>query len=244
MSLFFLRQPFLIISFVYVTIALLLTGPAFRFLTMLTPFFALSVSALAARVKNKMIWLLAPFLFWEIFYSVNSQLLASPWGSELWAYAKTRYENNSWGYNELDKFLEKELRGKTSYQTFNFRYKFLEKIQSEGLAAAERQGKTPYPALIVYDQNFLNTPQIWILGRLQLYHGWPIMKVEEYAAFSNSSAFAVTYFIIPTEKVPLKETEQLTDAGWQLESELIKRGQLPTAIKNRREEEVFRVYKF
>ena len=52
------------------------------------------------------------------------------------------------------------------------------------------------------------------------------------------------YFILPTDKLPLKTAGQLTNFGAILEQMRLKKGIYPEAIFNRREDIVFRVYKF
>ena len=162
------------------------------------------------------------------------------------------YENYNWGYNELDAYLKKELDGKMPALTLDAKYQFLENVKNESLAKDRREGKDPYPALIIYDGNIANIPQLWILDRLQIYHGWPVLKTETYLEFLNEkgpgffkdAGVSSHYFVAPGMTVPLKKEKSLTETGALFENELRLLGVSPLSIKSKRGEEVFRIYKF
>lgn len=256
-SAYFIRKnKFLLISIIFLIIWIILfIGPTVRFLTILAPFMALSIANFLEWIINfwknsrylRLFALLAiTFLFaFELFYSINGQITYYPIGSAPWLFSeKARYENYNWGYNELGKFLNKELRGKIPAVSFKMRHQFLSDIQEKFLAKASKQKLQPYSAIFIYDQNILNTPQLWFLDRLQIYHGWPVVNTEAYSTLPNKNSFENKYFIIPTDKVPLKKETKLTITGSLLEQKLLKDGIVPTGILNKRAEEVFRVYKF
>ncbi len=192
------------------------------------------------------------FLLFEVLYSINSQILHYPVGPQFWTWSKVRYDNYLWGYNELDKFLAKELRGKMPFLTLNLRYQFLTEVQNKAIEKSQRQGLERYPALIIYDYNFRGSVQLWSLERLQIYHGWPVLRTEAYLGmlkengndFFEKAGIKINYFIRPTEKLPLKRADKLTIAGAEFEQQLLRQGIAPIILKNKREEEVFRVYKF
>ncbi len=255
------KNKFLIITFIYLVTLLLFIGPAARFLTMLTPFIALSLAPFLILLFEKMrtasqkIGITVAFLFlaFETLYSINSQLLTYPKGSPFWLFSeRIRKENYNWGYNELDKFLKLELKGKMPVLTFDSKYQFLEEIKNRYLDKAKEKGLKPYPALIVYDGNVYNSPQLWVLDRLQIYHGWPVINAQAYFTFLEErgegyfekSGLKFQYFIMPTDKVPLKKAERLTKHGALIEQNLIAGGLEPIFILNRRGEAVFKIYKF
>ena len=245
---FIRKNKILLISIIFLILWIILfIGPTVRFLTILAPFMALNIAFLFDILPKKKIVFLgmgAIFAF-ELFYSVNSQILYYPTGAAPWVFSeKARYENYNWGYNELGEFLEKELAGKIPALSFKVRHKFLNDIQEKFLAKAREQKLEPYSVVIIYDQNILNAPQLWFLDRLQIYHGWPVINTETYSALPGKNAFENKYFIIPTDKVPLKKETKLTMIGSLLEQKLFKEGVAPTSIFNKRGEEVFRVYKF
>jgi hypothetical protein len=253
------KHSFLTIAVLSLLLLISAIGPSFRFLSMLTPFLALGIAVFTYAAYQKLFQnkpkiayvLLALIVIFEISYSINSQIIYYPKGKEVWAYSYVRYENYNWGYNELAKFLKKELDGKMPQIAFEIQYEFLEKIQLESFEKDLKAGKEEYPALIIYDGNVQMAAQLWVLDRLQIYHGWPVIKTETYFDFLEEkgfdyfyrSGFKNYYFIIPTNKVPLKSPVQLTNTGQKFEEQL--RTQLePISIKNQRGEEVFRVYKF
>lgn len=257
-----LRTHLFLLSAVLWSLALaLLIGPTFRFLSPLTAFAALGIAVASAalyehmQVKTKKILLSFTIfiLLLETLYSINSQLLPYPIGTEHWMYSPLRYENYNWGYNALGAFLKNELAGKMPAIAFEQKYHFVERIHEQALARAERKGLTPYPALIIYDGNIHSQPQLWLLDRLQIYHAWPVITTETYFSFLQeqgadyfrASGVTATYFITPTEKVPLKKPHLLTALAKSFEQELRSKGMEPyRTITNMRGDDVFRVYKF
>lgn len=257
---FFKQGGFLIITFIYLILSLFLTGPTFRFLTVLTPFFAIGLAFafefIYRLLKKRPVFiygLLVIFLAFEIFYSFNSQIRNYPLGKEGWLFSRLRYENYNWGYNKLGEFLNQELKNKRPAFAFNLQYRFLEDIQNQALEKAEKQKLEPYSALIIYDGNIYNIPQAWFLDRLQIYHGWPVLDAETYLKFLNeqgknyfkNSGFKINYFIKPTPNVVLRKLEKLTLFGETLEQELrYVAGINPSIIYNDKGQEIFRIYKF
>ena len=73
-----------------------------------------------------------------------------------------------------------------------------------------------------------------------------MVSVENYLALSEAEKAAARYhyFIKPTDKIPLRKTEQITFAGAELETSLIAGGLEPKIVKNKRGEVVFRIYNF
>jgi len=237
------------------------TGPAFRFLTLLTPFLALGIGAMLAgvikpatdpaensyshvlknmRIRNgALAAALAPVVIFEAFYAANSQIAYYPLGPRPWLSSAIRYENFNWGYNELEAYLTRELRHTYPAATFETKYRFVRELQDASIGRAKASGAEPYPALIAYYGNFDLAPQLWIFDRRLMYHGWPVIPWLEYrkaAAASGENAFARAgiqheYFILQTNIVPEPEFAALV------------RDIEPIPIANPRGEEAFRVYK-
>lgn len=243
----FSKYKFLVIWFFSLVLLILLIGPAFRFVTVFTPFLALSVAVLSSVIYDK--WfsghlkisyaIICAFIAFEIFYSINNQILYYPFGPSPWLSSRVRYENYNWGYNELENYLTKEFDGKMPAFTFNRQYKFLEKLSDDALARAKKSGAEPEAFLIAYGGNIDDGARLWIFGRRFAYHGWPIIKLEDYFRFRRefgenyfiSSGFKNFYFILASNTVfPPEVNEHL-------------RGVEPQVIRNKRGDEIFRVYK-
>ena len=247
----FKRRGLLPIIVEYLILLLLFVGPTTRFLTMLTPFLALGSGNILFLTGQKF-WpekkrfalsaLSLIFLF-EIFYSVNSQIIPYPKGPDCCSFSKVRYDNYSWGYNELEKFLEKELSGKYPAIILNSPHRFITDLQNASVEKVKGSGSTPSAAIIVYNDNIHKAPQLWSLDRRQIYHGWPVLKTEDYLALP-AAGFKNHYFIMPTDKLPWRTDGKFTDTGIRFEQTLSARGLVPTALYNNRGEEVFRIYKF
>ncbi len=103
------KHLFLSLAVVFLLFLLSVIGPSYRFLAMLTPFMALSAALLlnsisghsnilqnVGMLKMKILMFIAVFSF-EIFYSINNQIISYPIGPDPWLASKIRYENYNWG---------------------------------------------------------------------------------------------------------------------------------------------------
>ncbi len=236
------RNKFLFIWLLCQVLLFLLIGPTRRFLTMLAPLLALVAGNFISQLRYK--YILVPIIIFEIIYSVNSQITNYPFGREVWAYSSIRGENYNWGYNELEKFFDKELKGKMPAAVFDSKYAFISSFQSKSVEQAKASGLEPYSALIIYDNAIYNIPQLWILDRRQIYHGWPVVKAEDYLALPSKNFFKARYFIRPTINVPFKKLNEYSAAPDLIEQDLIAQEISPIVLKNKRSEGIFKVYKF
>ncbi len=244
------QSAFLLIACGGVTLLIVgIIGPAPRFLAMLTPFLILVTGKLISEwpieSRRTAQAVLALILLWEIAYTINTDLLPYPVGQKHFAFSRLRYENYRWGYNELDNFLTKELAGKFPAFVLNQKYKFLDKIVDADIERADRRGDQPYSVIFIYDGNLQDAGKFWSFDRLQIYHGWPVIKTEGLAELQKFGLPPhVTYFITPTDKVLIKPGSRLTLDGPKFEQSLLKKGIAPSAINNQKGEPAFRVYKF
>jgi len=246
------KHIYLLLVIGYLSLLLLLIGPSYRFLTMLTPFAALMTAVFLDAVrqrffsdqKNLAYGLFALVLIFEISYSINNQILYYPWpraNSERyspWLASKVRFENYNWGYNQLGAFFEQELAGLVPALTFDVRYQFLEKLREQALERGLASGAESYPALIVYDGNFDLAGKLWTLDRLHIYHAWPVLSLETHNQYLKERGsdyyehigFKVRYFVMPSNTFPSGEA-RLLQGGERI------------SIRNSRGDEAFVVYK-
>ena len=241
------RYGFLYIWLFFSLLLLLKIGPSFRFLTILTPIFALGIGEglslvfkkIPAYFQKAVLGIIVLLFIFEIFYSYNNQIRYYPVGPTPWLSSDVRYENYNWGYQALENYLQKEFEGKMPLLTFNPRYQFLDAIQNKALARDREDGLIAEPFLIVAVGNFDNGEKLWVLERRFIYHGWPILRVEDYMQFLQlhgkdyftRSGFQTIYFIVQNNRVPPPELISLFKT------------QKPTPIKNYRGDEIFTVYK-
>lgn len=238
------RYGVLVIALFWLGLLLILVGPVFRFLTMLTPFMALGAAIFLSAVYKRwprratlsLLLLLAVF---EIFYSYNSQIAYFPKGPRILAWSPVRFENYNWGYNDLARFLSSELKGKMPAFVLDMKYKFLERLRDEAVAEDVAHGLEPYPAMIVHYGNFDDAAKLWVLDRLMTYHAWPVISFNDYVRFIKEngpdyfkkSGFRYYYFIWQTNIEPSKEFLAVTA------------GIAPIVIVNKRGDRAFQVYK-
>ena len=256
------RHSFLILSFAYLLALIVLIGPSVRFLVVFTPLLVLSVALLLVSAYQRLhdqrlryvgLTILAVILTAELLYTTNSQLTHYPRGPETWAYSGIRSENFGWGYNELERYLQAEFKGKISDQQIEQKYTFLQNLQSDALSQADRKGYQRYSAIVIYDSNLHYAPQIWTLLRLRTYHAWPVVTTQEFLKLLKESesnnltipTFRNHYFIMPTAgKIRLRNPANITRFGVSFEQELQKRGVKYESLFNPRGDEIFKIYRF
>ena len=254
------KHLFLLLSFLFLILLLLFIGPAPRFLSYMAPYIALSVACLSIYAYNRLYthWQklgVTIFLIigvFEVFYTYNSTIRWYPVGQKTWAYASIRYENYNWGYNALDAYLTKELKEKIPAFTFQSKYQFIDSVQTAAITDGKKLGYQGYAALVVYDKNIFNTSQLWVIDRLQIYHGWPVLSADAYQAalrdngidYFKKIGIKTTYFIKSSDSILLKSPELRSLVGATLEQELKTQNVVPVVLSNAKDEEVFRVYKF
>ncbi|MEK9170507.1 MAG: glycosyltransferase family 39 protein [Patescibacteria group bacterium] len=247
------KHSFLVAYLIFLILLILKIGPSYRFLTMLTPFLALSAAIFLnyiyqnysnvlknIRISKMYLIILSIILAFEIFYSINNQIADYPIGPAPWLSSKIRFENYNWGYNELGDFFEKELADKVPALTFNPKYKFLDDLRNSAIEKGVASGYPPYPALIVLAGNFDKGAKLWTLDRLHIYHAWPIISIETYFQFLKENGFDYYgrmgfkkyYFVVSANSALTPELNKL------LENKYI----IP--IYNKRGDEAFKIYTF
>ncbi|QQG46568.1 MAG: glycosyltransferase family 39 protein [Candidatus Niyogibacteria bacterium] len=239
---FLKENSFLLLASAYLLLLLAAIGPSYRFLTMLTPFMALGTGVFLNYIYKSKIFLLAlgVFLAFEIFYSFNNQITYYPIGPQLWLSSKVRYENYNWGYNALGDFFKKELKEKMPAIRFDARYKFIEKAQDKSLELAQKNGFEPFPAMIITYGNFDRGAKLWVLDRLHIYHGWPVIDLDTYFKYLSENGpdyyervgFKHYYFVLAANIVPSYEFQKIVGDTKSL------------SVLNPRGDETFRIYKF
>ena len=242
-----IKHSLLLITFVYLTVLLALIGPSYRFLTMLTPFTALGIAVFGDYIYKNFLQdragvastFFGAIILFEIFYSVNNQIAYYPVDASPWISSKVRYENYNWGYNELGDFFVKELSGRAPAIRFDAKYKFIEREQDKFLAYAKRRDFELYPTMIVTYGNFDRGAKLWVLDRLHIYRGWPVIDLETYFKYSAENGpdyydrvgFKNYYFVLSSNIVPSGEFRTLTKNVQSIN------------ILNPKNEEAFKIYK-
>lgn len=253
------KHAFVFLCIFWTAMFILETGPELRFLFLMTPFLVLVIGAFLdwlyivciERSKMFIYPALAVVFLFEIAYSVNTQVFYYPRGQKPIMYSGLRNENYNWGYNELDDYLTNELKNRMPANTLKPLYTFIANIQQKGLSKAEKQGYEQYPALIIYDENIQIAAKIWIFDRLELYHGWPTISSSTYMEHLQGGGVdyiihpggVKIYVIVQNNNIPWKATPTSKGTTDLIEDTLKNRGIDPSIrLKNKRDEEVFRIY--
>ena len=252
----------LVIIFLWLLPFLVFIGPAPRFLAILTPWLALAAGyALAAtgysqilknlriaegRAAAIIVLLIAAI---EGLYAYNSVIALDPISSKPWAYSHLRRQAHSWGFNELNAYLDETMIGKMPDPAITFEFPFAQEILKRARATGQAKGLEAVPWGIVYDGNINLSAQLWVFLRRITYQGWPIADAETFRRgggqeFWQEAGVKTVLFIAATDRV-LKDRPRLPspDAD-SMEAELRQRGEVPREIKNARGEIAFRVYEF
>ncbi|MDA1335158.1 MAG: glycosyltransferase family 39 protein [bacterium] len=237
-------------------------GPSYRFVSMLTPFLVLSVAVFLAHIwrrygtsyKTSFLVVLGLVVLFEIGYTVNSQVrYVSGKETSPWTHSQAlRWEKYNGGYNELGGYLAKELEGRRPLHVIEMAYAFLDDLHEETAKKQIKEGLEPYSAVVIYDKNIDHLAQLWVLDRLNIYHAWPVMDTKQYVDFAVANniddlintGFDNYYFIRPTGAVYQRLPESQTNTGAVFEELLLEAGFVPKEILNPRGEVAFRIYKF
>src|SRR3989338_5973901 len=253
----FRKHRFLVISIAFFFLLVLFVGTSFLFVSLFTPFLALGAGVLMAHLyekkQNVFLWFFLPFLIFEVSFTFHSQMWYGIDGLSPWLYSQNlRYEKYDGGYNELGKYLARELDGRAPSRVFEMQYQFLDDLHAQAILRAQKEKREPYSAVIIYDGNIDHIAQLWFLDRLNVYRGWPVLNVSQYLDFLDANnieqiknnLFEHYYVIIPTEEVFQRKAESRTNVGQVLEVELRAGGLKPISILNDRGKESFRVWRF
>lgn len=157
--------------------------------------------------------LFMPIFAFEVFYTVNNQIIYYPIGPEPWLASRIRYENYNAGNRELSAWIENELANKVPAFVLYENYSFLRRIQEKTVTEAETEGYTPYPAAVILYGNFDQGERMWSFDRLMVYHGWPVIPFGDYQEIIQSrgadyfvrAGFRYIYFVSSTNVVPIPE---------------------------------------
>mgnify|MGYP001572894107 CR=1 FL=1 len=250
----------LVIVLAWFLLLLVFIGPAHRFLTLLTPWLAIVAGYFISQTYSQILknlrigWTVvfaafALFIVFEAWYSYNSVIALDPVGARPWAYSYLHRQAGSWGFNELNTYLDGELKDKMPDPAITFQFPFAREILNTALAEYSTRGAEPTAAGIVYNDNINLSSQLWVFLRRIIYDGWPVVSAENFRSggaeqFFREAGIKRVYFINPTSAALQDRTRLPTPDGDIIEAELKAEGLTPEEIKNARGEVAFRVYQF
>lgn len=150
--------------FIFATLLLTKIGSAHRFLTLYGPVFAFFVGLTASYLWNfRLKLLVAAFFLWQIFHSVNTNLIKYP----------------DYGMAKLDRYFEQEFADKESAvipESDNPHLnEIIYKFASRKSKTADREFR-----MIVYNDNIELPTLDWIFYRRFFYHSTPALFVENF----------------------------------------------------------------
>ena len=259
--LFIIQHSSFIIIFLWLLPFLVFIGPAHRFLALLTPWLAIAAGYATAAtlhsniLKNVRIGravtlaTLAAFIALEAFYSFNSVIALDPIGPRPWAHSYLHRQAGSWGFNELNSYLNAKLAGKMPDPAITFEFPFARDILDRAAADGRQRGFAAVPLGIVYDDNINLSAQLWVFLRRITYNGWPVVSAENFrrggaSDFFRQSGVKQVYLVNPTPLALQDRTRPPTPDGDIMEAELETKGLEPKEIRNVRGEVAFKLYEF
>lgn len=216
---------------------LLVIGPSFRFLPMLSPWLALLAGLWLARwLPERFSWwhgLFGVLLLAELAYSVNTSIIMPPIGSRYFSFSRLAYDRYAWGYNDLEQFLAERLDRARPGVTLETKYAFVNDLQRQALASARQAGKPAKSLLVVYDASLSDKAVLWSLHRRLVYRGWPVVSAGAFRRAGGESFFRQQgvreFLFIKAEDGILRSAESPAPAA-ALAVELSQRGVLPRPI--------------
>ncbi|OGY64281.1 MAG: hypothetical protein A3I89_01160 [Candidatus Harrisonbacteria bacterium RIFCSPLOWO2_02_FULL_41_11] len=232
---------FLGLYLIFVTLLLAKIGSAHRFLALYGPIFVIlsSVALNWLWAKSSALkFLVGVFLVWEIFYSINRNLIQVP----------------DYGIAKLDHFLEEEFKGKESGvipESDNPHLNVIIKKFVNNKKGVLRQAQDKRVlAMIVYNDNVELPILDWVFYRRFFYHSTPVLFVENFnkaisAQGENYFKNFTIYFVQSTENTLLNQFKKEKIAGLEFENRLQEKGLRPVKIiYGHNNLPMFRVYKF
>lgn len=238
-------------------------GSTFRFVVMIIPYLSLLIAFIFSEIialekyKKIIYGVLAIFIIGEMLFSVNTFLLLRPWGKQNIAYAQINTETQNFGFNQINDYLDNELKNKVSGAFGKPEYQFMADLHNKAIKVAKEKNYESYPIIVIYDKNFNFLSTLWTFQRRLMYYGWPMMsdkaffditgdKWEEYYQKQGIKHFI--YFTgvenldfgVQSIYAPYKLKQEVTN----LEKHLEEKGIKPEYIKNKKGTEAFKVYKF
>ena len=159
---------FLFFGVVFVTLLFIKIGVAYRFLTLYLPFFVMPVALFFVFLKqhirlNKVLFFAAitAFVIWEIWFSIGGIFLEFP----------------HLGVVELDQYLAKEIGSARSSALVKSPNPHLNAVIQRYY---NKLPKGDAPVLIVYDENIVISPKLWLFARRLYYGGIPTITVGQF----------------------------------------------------------------
>jgi hypothetical protein len=153
---------------VFITLLLTKIGVAFRFLSLYAPFAILLITFLLFAIKqrlnvNKLFFSfgILAFVFWEIWFSIGSIFFEFP----------------RLGVVELDQYFRQEIGSARSSVFIRSPNPHLNAIIQDYY---NERSKGVDPVLIVYDDNIIMSPRLWLFTRRLYYEGVPAMTVGQF----------------------------------------------------------------
>src|SRR3989338_5253641 len=264
----YIRNRSKLVLFLLATIILesfwfLIIGSTLRFVVMIIPYFILLIAYIFAKLfewgkYKKFIYLFLGFIFVsELLFTVNSFLISPSLGKMNIDYAQINVEEQNFGFVEVNDYLDDYLYGKTSDAFGKPIYQFMVDLQNKQIENETRKNFTKYALVIIYDYDFNFLSRLWTFQRRLIYNSWPVMsdeaffnitgdKWDEYYREQGEEHFL--YFTGVEQKDfnvgPLYAPYKLKVETTAFEKYLLEKGIEPEFIKNHRNEDVFKVYKF
>lgn len=254
---------FLVVSVLLLWFWFFIIGSTFRFIIMIIPWLVLIMSYVAVDIARRIKFkrtayvIFFVFLIMEILFTGNTFLLLFPMGKVNMTYAQLNVETQNFGYNELNNYLDNTLKNKISAVFGQPEYQFLTDLHNQAIKEAKNKNYSPYQAIIIYDNNFNYLSRLWTFQRRLIYYGWPIMPDTEFLAITGEEKDAYyrrqgindfIYFTVGDDidfKVaPLYAPYKKTGAKNVLAEYLDGKGVKPEYIKNQKNQNVFKIYKF
>ena len=195
---------------IFITLALVSVGTAFRFIALYAPFAAFCIVVFAIFIKrfmrNHILWggLVALFVVGELWFSIQGIFVEFP----------------HLGVVDLDRYLSTTLGSSQSFSSAipvdNLHLNAI--IQKNAAKLPEAIVKK----MIVYDENIIISPRLWLFARRHYYHGIPAIPVREFKNIirvrgTESLHGYEVYFVKATEKTAIINTLGITSDAQDLE---------------------------
>lgn len=159
-------------------------GPSPRFLVLLMPWLLLAIAITGTSAaeqhpgwgKPAAVTLLFAMLAYGGYYSMVNTFSQTYLDGNRWNFSILRRESGSFGYQELDAVLAREVDGFRPLTPAAVQYPVLQKKINDGFAYD--RNKPVKPLVIAFDADLSWPTPLWYFLRRTLYHGWTAVSTD------------------------------------------------------------------
>jgi hypothetical protein len=246
-------ESWILINTSFLILILGFAGGTVRFLSIMVPFIAITIglgvyysyiSINSYGLKKIFLAIIAGIILFELFYSINTNVLKTPVTTSNWLYSENKV--NSLGFNELDNFIRKEIIIKLPERNI------IKTKEDLVFGNDDVNGRS----VVIFDDRINWFAQMWYFQRYFIYYRWPVISTA-FLSTANKDIINIEdlmkvsgeplYFIYPIDNQVMDSIRandiEINQLGHTIAERFDKISDEITIIKNKNNIPVFKVYR-